>query len=243
MHLATPAHSQIEGGAALMNSAMSNIVCLHLKRSVFFLAIVTYLFPAELRSQVLPEAGALLEFTASEQQRFSVLTYSQSYLDDQHEKVSYRGTLYIGIHSFKLNECGVVAHVAVQDRFSGAIAHKSGLGRVHYEQTGELTDDIAYEYRFSLDKLDADEITAFRARPAQFLGGTNFQCEEDSSCDLSWLRLISQDGEISETKAVNGIQDTDTKVSSIALPMASPDSAANAAKLFSNAVRACAARR
>jgi hypothetical protein len=225
-----------------MNSAMSNIVCLHLKRSVFILAVMTCLFPANLRSQVPPEAGSLLEFAATEQQRFSVLTYSQSYMDDQQEKVSYSGTLYIGIHSFKLNECGVVAHVAVQDRFSGAIAHKSGLGRVHYEQTGELTDDTVYEYRFSLDKLDADEITAFRARPAQFLGGTDFQCEEDRLCDLSWLRLISRDGEISETKAVNGIQDTDTKVSSIALPMASPDEAQNAAKLFSNAVRACAAR-
>jgi hypothetical protein len=226
-----------------MNSAMSHIVCLHLRRSVFMLAIMSCLSPADLRSQVLPEAGALLEFTASAQQRFSVLTYSMSYMDDQHEKVSYSGTLYVGIHSFKLNECGVVAHVAVEDRFSGAIAHKSGLGRVRYEQTGALTDDTVYEYRFSLDKLDADEITAFRARPAQFLGDTNFQCEEDRSCDLSWLRLISQDGAISETKVVNGIQDTDIKVSSIALPMASPDLAANAAKLFSNAVRACAARR
>jgi hypothetical protein len=224
-----------------MNSPISNIASLPFGRSVVIAVIMTCLFQPDLCSQVLPEGGALLEFVASAQQHFSVLTYSQSYLDDQRERVSYAGTLYLGIHSFKLNECDVAAHVAVEDRFSGAIAHKGGLGRVHYEQTGELTDDAVYEYRFSLNKLNADEIAAFRARPAQFIGDTNFQCEGDPSCDLWWLRLIAQDAEISETRTVNGIQDTDTKVSSIALPMGSPDLAAKAVKLFSSAVRACAA--
>ena len=190
---------------------------------------------------MLPEGGALLEFIASEQQHFSVLTYTQSYLDDQHERVSYTGTLYEGIHSFKLNECEVVAQVAVQDRFSGAIEHRSGLGRVHYERTGELTDDTVYEYRFSLAKLNAGEITDSRARPVQFLSGTNFQCQEDRSCSLSWVRLRSQDPEISEIRTVNGIQDIDAKVSSIVLPMASAEIAANAVKVFSSAVRACSA--
>jgi hypothetical protein len=226
-----------------MNSPTSNIACLHFGRSVAILAIMACFFRADLRSQVLAEGDALLEFAASEQQHFSVLTYSQSYMDDQREKVSYAGTLYIAIHSFTLNECDVVAHVAVEDRFSGAIAHKSGLGRVHYERTGELTDDTVYEYRLSLNKLNADEIGAFRARPAQFLGNTDFQCEEDPSCDLPWLRLTAQDAEISETRTVDGIQEMDTKVSSIALPMGSPDSAAKAVKLFRSAVRACAANK
>jgi hypothetical protein len=205
------------------------------------LAIMTCSFRANLHAQVLPEGGALLEFIVSEQQHFSVLTYAQSYLDDEHERVSYTGTLYEGIHSFKLNECEVLAQVAVQDRFSGAILHRSGLGRVHYERTGELTDDTVYEYRFSLAKLNADEITDSRARPVQFLSETNFQCQEDRSCNLSWVRLRSRDAEISETRAVNGIQDIDTKVSSIVLPMASADFAANAVKVFRGAARACAA--
>lgn len=205
------------------------------------LAIMTCSFRANLHAQVLPEGGALLEFIVSEQQHFSVLTYAQSYLDDEHERVSYTGTLYEGIHSFKLNECEVLAQVAVQDRFSGAILHRSGFGRVHYERTGELTDDTVYEYRFSLAKLNADEITDSRARPVQFLSETNFQCQEDRSCNLSWVRLRSRDAEISETRTVNGIQDIDTKVSSIVLPMASADFAANAVKVFRGAARACAA--
>lgn len=224
-----------------MNSAKSTIVCFQLRRLALILVIMSCLSRVDLQAQVLPEGGALLEFIASEQQRFSVLTYAQSYLDDEHERVSYTGTLYEGIHSFQLNECEVVAQVAVQDRFSGAIEHRSGLGRVRYERTGQLTDDTVYEYRFGLAKLNAGEITDSRARPVQFLSDTNFQCQEDRSCSLSWVRLRSRDPAISETRTVNGIQDIDTKVSSIVLPMASADFAANAVKVFSSAARACAA--
>jgi hypothetical protein len=224
-----------------MTSAKSTIVCVQLRRVALIVVIMTCLSGANLHAQVLPEGGALLEFIASEQQRFSVLTYAQSYLDDAHERVSYIGTFYEGIHSFHLNECEVVAQVAVQDRYGGAIEHRSGLGRVHYERTGELTDDTVYEYRFSLAKLDAGEIADSRARPVQFLSDTNFECQEDRSCSLSWVRLRSRDAEISETRTVNGIQDIDTKVSSIVLPMASAGFAADAVKVFSSAVRACAA--
>jgi hypothetical protein len=48
-------------------------------------------------------------------------------------------------------------------------------------------------------------------------------------------------GAIAETRTVNGIQDKDSRVTSIVLPMMSPEIAANAAKLFSGAVRACSA--
>jgi hypothetical protein len=224
-----------------MNSAKGTLVCFQLRSVALFVGILVSLSRANLHAQVLPEGGALLEFIASAQQHFSVLTYAQSYLDDAHERVSYAGTLYAGIHSFKLNECEVEAKVAVQDRYSGAIEHRSGLGRVHYERTGELADDTVYEYRFSLAKLNAGEITDSRARPAQFLSETNFQCQEDQSCSVSWVRLGSREAAISETRTVNGIQDIDAKVSSIVLPMASADLAANAVKIFSTAVRACTA--
>lgn len=226
---------------AVQGFAMSNIISLQLRRPIIILAIMTFLFHPHLWSQVLPEGGALLEFVASERQRGAVLTYSQSYTDDQHEKVSYTGTLYAGIHFFKLDGCEVVARVAVEDRYSGAILHKSGLGRVHVEQTGELTDDTVYEYRFSLGKLNANGIHDLRAIPAQFANNTSFRCEEERSCQLSWVRITSRDDEIVETRTVDGIQDIDSRVSSIALPMASPEIAANAAKLFAGAAQACAA--
>jgi hypothetical protein len=220
---------------------MGNILSVHFRRAFFLVATLPFLPRPHLWSQVLPEGGALLNFVASERQRGAVLTYSQSYIDDQHEKVSYTGTLYTGIHLFRLDGCEVVARVNVEDRYSGAILHKSGLGRVHIEQTGDLVDDTVYEYRFSLGKLNADEIHDLRAIPAQFAGNTNFRCEEDQSCHLSWVRITSRDHEISETRSVDGIQDIDSRVSSIALPMASPEIAANAAKLFAGAAQACAA--
>jgi hypothetical protein len=220
---------------------MGNILSVQLRRTFFLVAILPFLLRPHLWSQVLPEGGALLNFVASERQRGAVLTYAQSYIDDQHEKVSYTGTLYTGIHLFRLEGCEVVARVNVEDRYSGAILHKSGLRRVHIEQTGDLTDDTVYEYRFSLGKLNAGEIHDLRATPAQFAGNTSFRCEEDQSCHLSWVRITSRDHEISETRTVDGVQDIDSRVSSIALPMASPEIAANAAKLFAGAAQACAA--
>lgn len=219
---------------------MGDIVS-QLRRPFFILAITAFLFPTQLWPQVLPEGGALLDFVASERQRGTVLTYSQSYIDDKFEKVSYQGTLYTGIHFFKLDGCEAAARVDVEDRYSGVIQHKSGFGRVHMEQTGELTDDTVYQYQFSLGKLEANEIRELSAIPSQFASNTSLRCEEDRACHVSWVRIASPGREIGETRAVDGIQDMDAKVSSIALPMTSPEIAANAAKLFAEAARACAA--
>ena len=84
-------------------------------------------------SRVTPESGDLVSFIATEQQRGSVLTYTQSYTDDQNERVSYAGTLYTGIRLFKLDECQVIARVAVEDRFSGRIGHRN-FGRVQADR-------------------------------------------------------------------------------------------------------------
>jgi hypothetical protein len=224
-----------------MNSAMGNFVWARLRRALFVFLITTQVSRTNLYSQMSSEGGALLEFIASEQQHGSVLTYSQSYIDDEHERVSYTGTLYTGIQLFKLDGCNVMARVAVEDRFSGATEHRGGFGRVHTEPTGYLIDDTIYDYRFSLGELSAEGIHDLRAVPAQLNINTSVRCEEDRSCNLSWLRIMAPHGAIAETRTVNGIQDKDSRVTSIVLPMMSPEIAANAAKLFSGAVRACSA--
>jgi hypothetical protein len=103
---------------------MGNILSVQFRRTFFLVAILPFLLRPHLWSQVLPEGGTLLDFVASERQRGAVLTYAQSYIDDQHEKVSYTGTLYTGIHLFRLDGCEVVARVNVEDRYSGAILHQ-----------------------------------------------------------------------------------------------------------------------
>jgi hypothetical protein len=213
-----------------------------LMKSVWLAVFVLFVFanlPAiRLDAQMTPACGELLDFIASEQQRGSVLTYLQSYLDDQNERVTYKGTLYAGIPLFKLDGCKVMARVAVQDRFTGAIEHRN-FGRVRLERTGELTDDTVYEYRFNLGDLPAEAVHALDAVPGQLNKNTSVRCEEDRSCNLSWIQITAPNARIAETRTVNGIQDLDAKATSIVLPMASSDVAAQAAKFFNLAIQSC----
>jgi hypothetical protein len=185
-----------------------------------------------------PEGGELLSFIASEQQHGSVLTYTQSYTDDQHERVSYSGTLYAGIHAFKLDDCEMMARVAVEDRYSGTIGRRS-FGRVHLEQTGELTDDTVYEYRLSLGDLSPDWVHAISAVPAQLNINTSFRCQEDSFCNLQWIHITAPAPKMAETRTVNGLQNLDSRVTSIVLPVSSQELAVRGARLFSALIRAC----
>jgi hypothetical protein len=200
--------------------------------------LVVFAIAINAQAQMTPEGGELVDFIAAEQQRGSVLTYAQSYVDDENEKVSYKGTLYAGIHHFKLDECKVTVRVDIQDTYSGAIEHRN-FGRVHLEQTGELRDDTVYAYRFDLGELGADAVHALSAVPAQLNIHTTVRCEEDRSCNLSWIQIAPPNGGIAETRTVNGIQDLDSKTKAMVLPMASPETAGQAAKLFSVAIRAC----
>jgi len=208
------------------------------RRAAFVLFLIANLLSLNMDAQTTPEGGELLKFIASEQQRGSVLTYSQSYVDDQNERVSYNGTLYEGIPLFKLDECKVTARVAVEDRYSGAIEHRS-LGRVRLEHTGELKDDTVYEYRFNLGELSADGVHALRAVPGQLNINTRVQCEEDRSCTLDWIQITAPNRNIAETSTANGIQEVDSRAASMVLPMASSELAGQAAKLFNVAIRAC----
>ena len=216
-------------GGSLMNSV---------RRAMLVVFAIANLPCINAQAQMTPEGGELLDFIAAEQQRGSVLTYAQSYVDDENEKVSYKGTLYAGIHHFKLDECKVTVRVAIQDTYSGAIEHRN-FGRVRLEQTGELRDDTVYEYRFGLGELGADAVHALSAVPAQLNIHTTVRCEEERSCNLSWIQITAPNSGIAETRTVNGIQDIDSKAKAIVLPMASPETAAQAAKLFSVAIRAC----
>ena len=213
-----------------------------LGQTVFLLCLLSPFIFKTVDPQVTPGSGDLQSFIASEQQQGSVLTYTQSYTDDQNERVSYAGTLYTGIRLLKLDECQMIARVAVEDRFSGRIGHRS-LGRVHYESTGQLTDDTVYEYRLSLRDLSPDGIQELRAVPAEMNINTTFRCEEDRFCNLYWIHITAPNNKITETRTVNAIRNLDTKATSIVLPMASQELAVQGAKLFSAAVRACSANR
>jgi hypothetical protein len=209
-----------------------------LGRVLFLLWLISNLSARPANSQVTPEGGDLLSFFASEQQRGSVLTYRQSYIDDQNEKVSYTGTLYTGIKLFKLNDCRMSARVAVEDRYSGSIRRRD-LGRVRFQPTGELTDDTVYEYDLNLADLSPDGVHDLRAVPAELNINTTFRCQEDFFCNLSWVQITATANKIAETRTVNGIQDLDKKTKSIVLPMTSQELAIQGIRLLNGAIRAC----
>lgn len=230
---------RLQAESSLPQDAMGISLMKSVRRAVFFVLFVFANLPAiRLDAQMTPASGELLDFMTSEQQRGSVLTYAQSYLDDQNERVSYKGTLYVGIPLFKIDGCKVMARVAVQDRFTGAIEHRN-FGRIRLEQTGELTDDTVYEYRFNLGDLSAEALHALDAVPGQLNRSTSVHCEEDRSCNLSWIQITAANRKIAETRTVNGIQDLDSNAESIVLPMASSDVAARAAKSFNLAIQSC----
>ena len=189
-------------------------------------------------AQETAEGGELLSFIAAEQQRGSVLTYTQSYTDDQAERVSYTGTLYTGIQRFDLHDCQMNVRVAFEDRYSGRIGRRS-FGRVHFQSTGELTDDTVYEYHVSLAELSSDGVRDLRAIPAELNTKTSFSCVEDSHCNLYWVQIAATANKVAETRTVNGIQDLDKKTTSIVLPMATQESAIQGTRLLSAAIRAC----
>ena len=209
-----------------------------LGRAVSLLCLITSLSRTHLNSQLTKEGGELQSFFATEQQRGSVLTYTQSYIDAQKERVFYTGTLYAGITLFKLDDCQMMVRAAFEDRYTGHIEHRS-FGIVHFEPTGKLVDDTLYEYHLDLADLRSAEIRDLRAVPADLDINTNLRCQENSSCNLYWAQITATANKIAETRTVNGIRLLDKKTASIVLPMASQDSAVQATKLLSAAIRAC----
>lgn len=202
-----------------------------LGRAIFLLWLISNLSS---NAQETAEGGEPLSFIAAEQQRGSVLTYT----DDQAERVSYTGTLYTGIQRFDLHDCQMNVRVAFEDRYSGRIGRRS-FGRVHFQSTGELTDDTVYEYHVNLAELSSDGVHDLRAIPAELNVKTSFRCLEDSHCNLYWVRIVATANKVAETRTVNGIRDLDKKTTSIVLPMASQELAIQGTRLLSAAIRAC----
>jgi hypothetical protein len=223
----------------LMRSSTRNSRLL-LGRVLFLFWLISNPSSRLANSQVTEDDG-LMSFFASEQQRGSVLTYTQSYTDDQNERVSYAGTLYTGIKLFKVDDCRISARVAVEDRYSGSI-RRNHLGRVRFQPTGELTDDTVYEYDLNLADLSSDSVHDLRAVPAELNINTSFRCQEDLFCSLYWVQITATADKIAETRTVNGIQDLDKKTKSIVLPIASQELAIQGTRLLSAAIRACSTK-
>src|SRR5579871_4114075 len=82
----------------------------------------------------------LSSLTAEEARRGVYVFYSQSYLDKDNQRVSYRGSIYGAMQRFELNGCEVNVETIIVDKFSGTV------GRV---PTGQMQDTYRYWASFS----------------------------------------------------------------------------------------------
>lgn len=173
----------------------------------------------------------------AEKTKYSLLTYSQHYLDEKNNPVEYTGTLYLQMASSTLESCTLSIEVLVQDRFTG-MEEK----RTHFSKTKSLLEQRSFTYRYSYktnlkdEKLEADLV---EARPAQLLQSTGFTCQENTGCKLLWLRLKAPKPAIKETKEINGLRYFNQSVAEIEIPMSARDAALQMAQSLDHLAEVC----
>ncbi|HEY6375136.1 MAG TPA: hypothetical protein VIX90_06380 [Edaphobacter sp.] len=113
----------------------------------------------------------------------AVLTYSQLSIYEKGEAVLFKGTLYLHIDSFALQDCHLTAKVTVQGRYTGAKDVKKGFsGKVVHKETGEIMDTYHYKYTLNLKEISPTAITTVIGRPFQLADDTRLSCSETKSC-------------------------------------------------------------
>ena len=183
---------------------------------------------------------SLKNILAQESTRHSVLTYSQRYLDAANKVVQYKGTIFLQVKSFELNDCDLKIDVIVQDSYVGSEQPKRRSGEdVSHKDLGRGKDTYHYAYHLNLKTAEVSQVDTVAARPVQLRKNTMFACEEERSCDLQWLRVATKKPSIAETRVMNIDQDFDQMVDQIAVPMTSREVALQSAKSLLDLVAAC----
>jgi hypothetical protein len=225
-----------------LRASRNNVV--HYKAQVIaparsFLALGVILFAINAIAQVTLDGQRLKEFISTKTRQNPVLSYEQSYFDDDHARVLHRGTFYTAIQQFEINECTLKARVAAEHKFSGAIARNGILGRAHVETIPEFSEISLQDYRVNLSEVDADEVHELQAIPGEIGPHRGIHCEGEPLCNLSWVQLIAPRGSFSVSRVVNGFARSDTNVQALVLPVSSSEAARTTVSLLQNAIRQC----
>jgi hypothetical protein len=178
----------------------------------YALLLVVTVFPS--RSQ--DHAGSSSDpasLTAEEALRGVYVFYTQSFIDKDNQRASYRGSVYGAIQKFELNGCELNIETVIVDKFSGTV------GRA---PTGPLQDTYRYSARLSLTPEIAAGAVVLEARPAQLGRNTHSVCDENASCGLPWIRLQAKRPVIHEISSLNNAQDFDGQVDHFVVPISAP---------------------
>jgi hypothetical protein len=178
------------------------------------------------------------DFLASEAARWSVLTYTQRYIDDENEQVVYHGTLFLQLSNVSLSGCDLKLTVRVQDKFTGTTIERHGLS-VKKTELGPRTQTSTYKYVLRLGDLQGVSTTVIQGRPVQIRPHTGYTCNEDASCSITWLHVKFSEALIKETLETDGFTNFDEMVKQIDIPISSREAAQGSATQLKALVAAC----
>ncbi len=165
-------------------------------------------------SQSVPISSDLTSLAAEEAKRGVYVFYTQSFVDKENKRASYRGSVYGAIQEFELNRCELHIEAMIVDKFAGTVGKAP---------TGELQDTYRYSANLALTPEIAHGLSLIEARPAQLRDTTHSVCEQDSSCNFPWLRIRAKQRVIHETSTVNGALDFDGQVDHFVVPISSAE--------------------
>jgi hypothetical protein len=174
----------------------------------------------------------------NETAKWSVLTYTQRYTDDDDENVFYQGTLFVQLSKVSLEGCDLKLSVHVQDRFTGTISRQGAL-HVKTTDLGQRSETFNYDYLLKLADLQQLEDQVLVGRPVQIPAHTGYICKEQPSCELTWLDVKLPGPLINEARERDGVVDFDEMVKEITIPMSSRQAAQDSATALQELVAGC----
>jgi len=154
----------------------------------------------------------LSTLAAEEARRGVFVFYTESFIDNDSQRASYRGSVYGAIQKFELDGCELKIETVIVDKFSGIV------GRA---PTGQLQDTYGYSASFLLTPEIAGAAAVLEARPAQIGRNTHSVCVENATCGFPWLRLQTRRPVIHEISRVNDAQSFDGQVDHFVIPVSS----------------------
>lgn len=164
----------------------------------------------------------------AETSKWTVLTYTQRFTDDEKEQVTYTGTLFLQLTSVSLSSCDLKLAVRVQDKYTGTTIGQKARS-VKRTELAPKTQTFTYTYLLRLGDLQQLETAALQGRPAQFQARTGYACDGNSSCVIPWLDVKLPEARIKETRDADSFTDFDEMVKEIDIPMSSRQAAQEAA--------------
>jgi len=161
-----------------------------------------------------PAESNLLDVIEAEAKRGAYLSYTQSYVDSEKERVSYHGSIHGAIKSVEVNGCTLKLSVEIVDYFSGVVDHN---------RLGPQEERSFYTASFTLTNAIANALTIVEARPTQLANGTKFSCSANASCTFTWLVIQATDQAIKETRTTNRLVDFNGNTRRFLVPLSSAE--------------------